>query len=1844
MEDNINDLLMGPSDAPDLLQELASPVTESKTPMSSVRNKAAAIALMSAGDLKQNYDVSVERVKDGTISSTRLWGDIEKGVETDTLQGATSILASPDYSFEEKQRLIRSGKGIQKIDTFTRLAEEGLKADSPGETEEEELVRVNMVDVMDNVMRSRAEQQAIINSHAASLDSSSGKAMMDIIATTLMPFGNTVIQGRLAKARTGSYWEAFKALVAPGTDIRQEEEAFFNIPAKDQPKVLRDIVERVKENAGVILPTDNHYAQWEKLQKIASGEKIATTDEWLENLSPILDAFGIRMELQAGKLFLRAQRTKKALDKAMEGLSKEMVDPLKPVAPTDVQNAPVGPSKALPSSVSKNEDAAIEPGAPGSDAGSGFKNGPKKGEKYRVNSSFAGGGALMLEKRLPAGTNASFYIGKDGKLIDADNISLTDTSSVERLWVPNEGAVKDAALALLDKMGRLPLGSAERNAVKSELEALVTGKKKPSELQFGRSAGTPSSTSTAPSRAPDESLLSRMPAGPNQADAIKRKQIDELEAEKARLLEDQNLAGRGDIRTLEAEQAGLRKPDADPKELAKSIKKANPRMSAKEAREEAQKRINDELADYDAKLSRMGQQIEANKGAAATQQRIADLEKQIATLSKGVPENAGSVKLSLADEISRIEWNNTVAIDNPMSVGNILAATNPGRAKKLFAEAIMNPSDEIVRAGYGTEKADAIASNVMPQAMSEAGVVTSKVPDIDREILERMKPDPLNFTAGEVARAQQNLKDKFRSVSGLSVNDAMGGIKVDGDGSVLSVSSVYGRGQGGFSTAQEALEQTKFALREFGAKDSDIEILARDGMNHRPVKLSEVGDTPGEYYARLSMPYEIKGLDVGVFDPEDVMLNGLDNIPQLMGNRYTGSLTENVLDIATMFTPRFSGSAVRASDKASGLTYYLTKEAKEFTDRFDVLSPVQKKIVHDYLKEANALQLKDNPADLVARGFKPDMLDALKAFRKFWDTHWYLENSDLIRTLNADNWKKLEHPTEEFIAKELPPNMWSDVKDFLDPRTGNIERFGDAMRVSINNANGQLAVLRRPVDINGTVVTHIFVDNNPSSYLRTLRESDGVLKKLDGYYTTVYKAPRFVDKITYEMVGGQERIVRRQAVAVSGDWKSAEHFANTQPKQVGVRYEPRGDERMMQTGGDDWFDIHAARGRISQRHRGKPLIDESGQMNILGDESFVLGPVDSAVRAARSIAGRIAGRAHLENAKARFVQQYRDFLKPDAFGEYHFPSELSMIGQKGIPSTREMADARSTWNKIMYLEHGYLNAADTVVKQMFNLGSVMAGKKGLKTIERAAGAASEVAPMAAAKSTVFNTFVGTNIWRNWIVQMFQTTRMPAYSITGTVKAIPRMLEYINSIATGKETHFTKFIKDSDLLTTVDHQNMVRGSLQNAIDHSNTILNKAMKPVQFARSIGFDAAEQGNLAVHLAVVYERFKGMGKNMDSPRVRSEAYAEVRHLTGNMNFGGDQPYNQTAASAVMQFAQSPHKLLLQYTNRALPFDRRMRLLAWDLFAFGAPTAMVYNTVAESLFPEKTEDKERIRIQKMIVDGWWAHKLNKLLEAELPSDKRIDITSLSPNNMMGQYEMFKALLTGGAEELMSHTPGGALFGESGSVQRAIRMWSRMFKGVVDEDQSPVEIQDAMLATARIFPIANNAYKAYIIKEYNERRNARGVTVEENVPDSHAYFQLFGFGSKNLNEIYALSKQLTEQTKENEDNLYKVYKHSLELMSGVDTKSFDDLEKQIRVTNFLLKPYMDQPWAMSKMNEWMRRDMMGIEFNNYRRLMQLGGMPYNEDIRRIIEQHPLLSDEEKRAYISTMQKLTDSEE
>ncbi|MCJ7930340.1 LPD38 domain-containing protein [Aeromonas sp. LsrichE-8G] len=116
--------------------------------------------------------------------------------------------------------------------------------------------------------------------------------------------------------------------------------------------------------------------------------------------------------------------------------------------------------------------------APGSDVGNGFKTGPYKGEKYRVtttNTAGAENGTPILEKRLPSGSAATFYVGKDGNLLDADNVVFNDQSSKERVWRPSSKEQTAEAASILDEMGKLELNDPKRAELKAKLKALVLG-------------------------------------------------------------------------------------------------------------------------------------------------------------------------------------------------------------------------------------------------------------------------------------------------------------------------------------------------------------------------------------------------------------------------------------------------------------------------------------------------------------------------------------------------------------------------------------------------------------------------------------------------------------------------------------------------------------------------------------------------------------------------------------------------------------------------------------------------------------------------------------------------------------------------------------------------------------------------------------------------------------------------------------------------------------------------------------------------------------------------------------------------------------------------------------------------------------------------------------------------------------------------------------------------------------------------------------------------------------------------------------------------------------------------
>jgi hypothetical protein len=161
------------------------------------------------------------------------------------------------------------------------------------------------------------------------------------------------------------------------------------------------------------------------------------------------------------------------------------VDETRPGQPPEPGVAPgvVRPEPALvaPEPPTPGVEPGTEPGAhqPGAPLANGFFTGPEPGDRFRVGPTASVNGALLLEKRSGGGSVSSFFLGKDGNLIDADTVRLNDAASRDRLWTPETPEHAAAATAILQEMGALPLTAPRRLELRARLRRLVTGEEPP---------------------------------------------------------------------------------------------------------------------------------------------------------------------------------------------------------------------------------------------------------------------------------------------------------------------------------------------------------------------------------------------------------------------------------------------------------------------------------------------------------------------------------------------------------------------------------------------------------------------------------------------------------------------------------------------------------------------------------------------------------------------------------------------------------------------------------------------------------------------------------------------------------------------------------------------------------------------------------------------------------------------------------------------------------------------------------------------------------------------------------------------------------------------------------------------------------------------------------------------------------------------------------------------------------------------------------------------------------------------------------------------------------------------
>jgi len=207
------------------------------------------------------------------------------------------------------------------------------------------------------------------------------------------------------------------------------------------------------------------------------GRMADMTEKQLEAISRL--ARGGNREAAAAELERRAATVNQEEPRADQvpqdvGLAAPAVAPDQEPAPVDVAPVPAAVEAPIPAAVAAPapvSEAAPVGTSPGDQLPNGFRVGPQQGEKFRVGQVAAMGGGVQLEKRLPAGTVASFFVKKDGTLFEPSVNRAEDRSAI---WVPETAERGKQAESILNEMGALALTDPRRAEAKARLKALVT--------------------------------------------------------------------------------------------------------------------------------------------------------------------------------------------------------------------------------------------------------------------------------------------------------------------------------------------------------------------------------------------------------------------------------------------------------------------------------------------------------------------------------------------------------------------------------------------------------------------------------------------------------------------------------------------------------------------------------------------------------------------------------------------------------------------------------------------------------------------------------------------------------------------------------------------------------------------------------------------------------------------------------------------------------------------------------------------------------------------------------------------------------------------------------------------------------------------------------------------------------------------------------------------------------------------------------------------------------------------------------------------------------------------------
>lgn len=1208
----------------------------------------------------------------------------------------------------------------------------------------------------------------------------------------------------------------------------------------------------------------------------------------------------------------------------------------------------------------------------------------------------------------------------------------------------------------------------------------------------------------------------------------------------------------------------------------------------------------------------------------------------------------------------------------PTALANTIKDVNPEMGRGLYHATLTDDTGEVAAGVYGTSREDAVASMVAPKPATVDGSVPNAVQHPERTSDFEFMPDAdvLDFvdnsgaawlTPAEKRVLRSSAVNDFRNAVGMVNRKEMGAVESLPDG--VRFSTVYGPTDNGWSSLQDAVDQAKYALKNYGVTENEINVLVRKGEDYVPmdkkVLLSDDAQVPGDYLLQVNHTYKFDAnkLEDG-FEALDVRNNALDQWLPGGGKIGQGTVQSNLLDPQSMLSPKLTKGATIAGLRGAGLEQKLLGLATDYVESVKSLPRARQDKLFAKIRENNMKGQGLNYANLKAEGFTKGETESLVKWQKAQDTLYAISNRDMIKTYNARGYGLMEHPESgtRLIVRPIARTQTGERVKAYDPLTDSVVDLDSKALTDLYARNGNVARAISPVSVDGNQVEFVLNSNSVgSTYIRKIRDTDQVLNYRKGYYAVRYRNPHFIERKVVDADGNPvlDSVGREQwkAVASAADIPTAKRSIDRLTKSTGGEYRFRNDLK-----GEDFdnasHSVLQTGGMSSQRLRGERLEEALGDNQLLQDATHIESPIESMVHAMQSVSSRVSARDWLESAKQRFISQYGDVL-PKVNGQTVYPSARSEIGEAGSKRSKMAADARTTWEYIRAMEDGYINSLDDGAKAMLNGLAEFMGHKGFGLAERAARATAEGSITSKAKGVAFSLLLATNPLRQLLIQSHQMLMLgslfPRYTFNHLADDLLLMMTHhlgadpspallkVTGRSLEESRAMFKALKESNIGAGIYKHELVRESINSIVDEASkfkrasTTVGRITKPVTQAitisRKVGFDFGEYLSSSAAFLAHYDDAIKKGVKMDAAAIE-DITTKSRNVVYNMDRAGALPYNHNSLAIFTQFLQVPHKALLQFTfNRGLTATQKGSILGYMIMMFGTNSIGLGNaleTYARELLPDEPNYRE------MILSGLETVLLNKLFTQWYGEDVKLDYSSLSPLDVYGLSEFLGNVIENGPLEIFASSPAGSMvFGTNPRITTLLNTTATMvgLKDVAD-GMDPPSWSNLAKDAAGLFSGTSNAFKAAYAWEYGKKLGALGGYTDTNVNKVEAIAAALGLPTQDETKFRKAMDTMYKNDQEVQKDVKEVFRAVAVKMTqdGVDASQYEYASKLMGVGMAVFK---GNPKALQYWNAEMRKQMTNKDYRFMDKLMQYSQWGKPEEVKKLIDNAPL-DDERKR--------------